>query len=50
MAVSNVSQGVGMALSGALSDGLGFRWAFIILALCNLLALPLLKTALGYWG
>lgn len=47
MAVSNVSQGVGMALSGALADGLGFRWAFIILALCNVLVLPLMRTALS---
>lgn len=46
MAVSNVSQGVGMALSGALADGLGFRWTFVILALCNVLVLPLLKPAL----
>jgi len=42
MAVTNVAQGVGMGLSGALADGVGFRWAFVILAAFNLLILPLL--------
>lgn len=41
MAVTNVSQGIGLALSGVLADQAGFRWAFVILTLFNLLALPL---------
>jgi PAT family beta-lactamase induction signal transducer AmpG len=43
MAVSNVAQGAGMALSGALADGIGFRWAFVALAGVNLLAIPLIS-------
>ncbi|MBN1260198.1 MAG: MFS transporter [Anaerolineae bacterium] len=42
MAVTNVAQGAGMALSGVMADRIGFRWAFAILALLNILALPLL--------
>jgi PAT family beta-lactamase induction signal transducer AmpG len=42
MAVSNVAQGAGMTLSGLLADRLGFRLTFVILAACNLPALPLL--------
>ena len=42
MAVTNVAQGVGMALSGVFADSVGFRWAFVILTFVNLLALPLL--------
>jgi PAT family beta-lactamase induction signal transducer AmpG len=42
MAVTNVAQGVGMALSGVFADSVGFRWAFVILTLVNLMALPLL--------
>ena len=42
MAFTNVGQGIGMGLSGALSDGVGFQLTFIILALLNLLALPFL--------
>jgi PAT family beta-lactamase induction signal transducer AmpG len=43
MAVTNVAQGVGMALSGVLSDRVGFRVAFGILAAINLLAIPLIS-------
>jgi predicted MFS family arabinose efflux permease len=42
MAMSNIGQGIGMGLGGALADGIGFRWTFVIFALLNLLALPLL--------
>lgn len=44
MAVTNIGQGVGFALAGGLADvpALGFRWAFVILTVFNLLALPLL--------
>jgi PAT family beta-lactamase induction signal transducer AmpG len=42
MAVTNVAQGAGMAMSGFLADAIAFRTTFIILTLFNLLALPLL--------
>jgi PAT family beta-lactamase induction signal transducer AmpG len=44
MAVTNIGQGVGFAVAGGLADvpALGFRWAFVILTIFNLLALPLL--------
>ncbi len=44
MAVTNVGQGVGFALAGGLANfpAVGFRWAFVILTLFNLAALPLL--------
>lgn len=42
MAVTNVAQGAGMAVSGIIADGAGFRWAFIVLAVVNFIALPLL--------
>lgn len=52
MAVVNISQGVGMALSGIMADSVGFRWTFVVLAVLNFLALPLLpamfrKTSIG---
>lgn len=42
MAVTNIGQGVGLALSGGMADGIGYVWTFIIFAGFNLLALPLL--------
>ncbi len=42
MAVTNVAQGVGMAVGGGLTDAIGFRWTFAIIAMVNVLALPLL--------
>lgn len=42
MAVANVGTGIGLALSGGMADSLGYRAAFVIIALLNLLALPLL--------
>ena len=47
MAVTNVAQGVGMAMSGFLSDSVGFRTTFIILTIFNLVALPLLPLVFG---
>jgi predicted MFS family arabinose efflux permease len=47
MAACNVAQGVGMALSGVLADGIGFRWTFVVLALVNVLAVPLLPALFG---
>jgi len=42
MAVSNVAQGVGMALSGMLADRAGFITTFLVFAAFNFLAVPLL--------
>jgi predicted MFS family arabinose efflux permease len=50
MAVTNIGQGAGMALSGMLVDASGFRITFGILAALNLLALPLLPRIFGREG
>jgi len=44
MAITNIGQGVGFALAGGLADvpAIGFRWAFVIITIFNLVALPLL--------
>lgn len=42
MAVSNVAQGVGMALSGFLADTIDFRLTFVVFAVLNFVALPLI--------
>jgi len=47
MAVTNVGQGAGMAVSGLLSDTSGFRITFMIFAALNFLALPLLPRIFG---
>jgi len=50
MAVTNIGQGAGMAVSGMLVDASGFRLTFGILAVLNLLALPLLPKIFGRYG
>ena len=47
MAVTNVAQGAGMAISGISTDAVGFRWTFVVLAFLNILALPLLPAIFG---
>jgi MFS family permease len=47
MAVVNIGQGAGMAVSGLLSDLTSFRITFMIFALLNFLALPLLPKIFG---
>ena len=42
MAVANIGTGIGLAVTGSLVDGLGFPVTFIIIAVFNLLALPLI--------
>lgn len=42
MAIANIGTGVGLPLAGILVDGVGYRWTFAIIALLNLLAIPLL--------
>jgi PAT family beta-lactamase induction signal transducer AmpG len=43
MAVANVGTGIGLAVSGSLVDGIGYRWTFVVIAALNLLALPLIS-------
>ena len=47
MAVTNIGQGIGLGLSGFLSDSIGFQMAFLAFAAFNLLALPLLPAVFG---
>ncbi len=49
MAVTNIGQGVGFAVAGGLADipEVGFRWAFAVLGILNILALPLLPIIFG---
>jgi PAT family beta-lactamase induction signal transducer AmpG len=47
MAVSNVAQGAGMALTGFMADSVGFRWTFIAFTAINLLVLPLIPVVFG---
>jgi len=47
MAVTNIGQGAGMAVSGMLVDATSFRITFIVLAALNFLALPLLPKIFG---
>jgi PAT family beta-lactamase induction signal transducer AmpG len=42
MAIANVGTGIGLALSGALADTLGYRLTFMVIAALNILAVPLL--------
>ena len=42
MAVTNIAQGAGMAMTGIFADNIGFRYTFIIVTFINLIALPLL--------
>jgi PAT family beta-lactamase induction signal transducer AmpG len=43
MAVANIGTGIGLGLTGFLSDWAGFAISFFVLAALNILALPLLK-------
>ena len=47
MAVANIGTGIGLGISGALVDNLGYPITFIILAGLNLLAIPLLTMIFG---
>ena len=42
MAIANIGASIGMVLSGALSDLIGFRWTFVFLAAMNLLVFLIL--------
>lgn len=43
MAVANIGTGIGLGLTGALADSLGFVVTFLIIAALNILALPLIR-------
>jgi len=43
MAVANIGTGIGLGLTGNLSEWIGFRWTFLGLAALNFLAFPLLN-------
>jgi len=47
MAATNIAQGAGMALSGVLADGIGFRWAFVAITCLNFLSIPLISIVFG---
>jgi predicted MFS family arabinose efflux permease len=47
MAIANIGTGVGLPMSGFLSDWIGFRWTFGVIALLNLLALPFIPAIFG---
>lgn len=42
MAVANIGTGIGLGISGALSESVGFETTFLLLAALNVIALPLL--------
>ncbi len=42
MAIANIGTGVGLPISGLLSDSIGFRWTFVLIAILNVLIIPLL--------
>ncbi len=44
MAFTNVGQGIGLALSGALADAVGFRITLLVFAVIPFLVLPLFPT------
>lgn len=43
MAVANIGTGIGLGVSGALAESVGYRATFLILAAMNILALPLVQ-------
>jgi PAT family beta-lactamase induction signal transducer AmpG len=43
MAVANIGTGIGLGLTGGLSEWIGFRWTFLCLAVLNILVFPLLN-------
>jgi PAT family beta-lactamase induction signal transducer AmpG len=50
MAVANIGTGIGLAVTGSLVDGLGFPVTFIIIAVLNLLAVPLIPVVFSKKG
>jgi MFS transporter, PAT family, beta-lactamase induction signal transducer AmpG len=47
MAATNIAQGAGMAISGILTDSVGFRITFMVLGGINLLIIPLMPVVFG---
>jgi PAT family beta-lactamase induction signal transducer AmpG len=44
MAVANIGTAIGLSLSGSLAEGIGFRLTFVIFAMLNLIAFPMLSS------
>ena len=44
MAVANIGTGIGLAITGVLVDAVGYQWSFFVVAILNLLALPLIPS------
>ncbi len=44
MAIANIGTAIGLSLSGSLAEGIGFRATFLIFALVNLVAFPMLPS------
>jgi len=42
MAIANIGTGIGLAVTGSMVEGLGYPASFVVIALINLLALPLI--------
>jgi len=42
MAIANIGTGIGLPISGLLSDTIGFRWTFVVIAILNVFIIPLL--------
>lgn len=42
MAIANIGTGIGLGITGVMADNMGFRLSFIVIALLNILALPLM--------
>ena len=43
MAVANIGTGIGLALTGVLADNIGYDPTFLLLAVLNILVLPLIN-------
>ena len=43
MAIANIGTGIGLGLSGAMVDNIGYRWTFVVIGALNLIAIPLLS-------
>jgi len=43
MAIANIGTGIGLGVSGAMVDSIGYRWTFVVIGALNLAAIPLLS-------
>ena len=47
MAIANIGTGIGLAVTGILSDTIGYEASFLVLSVLNLSVLPFLKKIFG---